>query len=101
MTRPASLLHPASYAHGWVCTWMGLLTCWLGFDQVGLEPSPVRTHWVTTTNFMSFRPIPRFRASLGATSAWLDAVSVTGAAESPPARSGDLWLTPRCSAADA
>src|SRR5713101_3093595 len=71
MTRPASLLHPASYAHGWVCTWMGLLTCWLGFDQVGLEPSPVRTHWVTTTHFMSFRPIPRFRASLGATSAWL------------------------------
>jgi hypothetical protein len=31
----------------------------------------------------------------------LDAVSVTGAAESLPARSGDRWLTPRCSAADA
>src|SRR5206468_8929195 len=71
MTRPASLLHPASYAHCWVCTWMGLLTCWRGFDQVGLEPSPVRTHWVTTPNFMSFRPLPRFRAYLGATSAGL------------------------------
>src|SRR5215470_16752490 len=53
MTRPASLFHPASYAHCWVCTWMGLLTCWLGFDQVGLEPFSVRTHWVTTTNFMN------------------------------------------------
>src|SRR5437660_6380831 len=73
MTRPASLLHPASYAHCWVCTWMGLLTCWLGFDQVGLEPFPVRTHWVTTTSSMSFRPIPRFRAYLGATSAWFGA----------------------------
>src|SRR5215510_161293 len=74
MTRPASLLHPASYAHCWVCTWMGLLTCWLGVDQVGLEPSPVLTYWVTTTNFMSFRPIPRFRAYLGATSAWFGVV---------------------------
>jgi hypothetical protein len=49
---------------------MSLLTCWLGFDQVGLEPFPVRTHWVTTTNFMGLLPIPRFRAYLGATSAW-------------------------------
>jgi hypothetical protein len=29
------------------------------------------THWETTTNFMGFHPIPRFRAYLGATSAWL------------------------------
>jgi hypothetical protein len=101
ITRPASSFHPASYAHCWVCTWMSFLTCWLGVGQVGLEPTPVLTHWVTTTHFMGFRPIPRFRASLGATSAWLDAVSVTGAAESPPARSGHLLLTPRCSAADA
>ena len=69
MTRPASLLHPASYAHCWVCTWMGLLTCWLGFGQVRLAPSPVLTHWVTTTNFMGLLPIPRSRAYLGATSA--------------------------------
>src|ERR1051325_6326161 len=68
MTRPASLLRPASYAHCWVCTWMELLTRWLGFDQVGLEPSLALTHWVTTTNFMSFRSIPRFRANLGAPS---------------------------------
>ncbi len=31
-------LHPASYSHCWVCTWMGRLTCWRGFRQVGLEP---------------------------------------------------------------
>ena len=36
------------------------------FDQVGLEPS-VLTHWVTTTDFLGFRPVPRSRASLGAT----------------------------------
>jgi hypothetical protein len=70
MTRPASSFHPAPYAHGWVCTWMALLPCWRGFDQVGLAPSPVLTHWVTTTNFMGLLPIPRSRAYLGATSAW-------------------------------
>ena len=57
---------PASYAHCWVCTWSSLLACWLGFGQVGLEPS-VLTHWVTTTNFLGLRPVPRSRASLGAT----------------------------------
>src|SRR5438093_5849491 len=69
ITRPASSFHPAPYAHCWVCTWMSLLTCWRGFDQVGLELS-VLTHWVTITNFMGLHPIPRFRAYLGATSAW-------------------------------
>jgi hypothetical protein len=53
-----------------VCTWISLLTCWLGFGQVGLEPFPVLTHWVTTTNFMGLLPIPTSRAYLGATSAW-------------------------------
>src|SRR2546426_11672980 len=48
-----------------------LLTCWRGFRQVGREPFPVLTHWATTTNFMGLRPIPRLRAYLGATSAWL------------------------------
>ena len=33
-----------------------------------------RTHWVTATNFMGLRPLPRFRASLGATSAMLGQV---------------------------
>jgi hypothetical protein len=28
-TQPASLIHPASYSHYWVCTWTSLLTCWL------------------------------------------------------------------------
>jgi hypothetical protein len=29
-----------------------LLTCWLGFRQVGLEPFSILTHWATTTSFM-------------------------------------------------
>ena len=59
-----------------------LLTGWLGLGQVGLEPE-VLTHWVTTTSFMGFHPIPRSRASLGATSALLGAPT-------PPRRSGRL-----------
>ena len=39
MTRPPSSLPPASYAHCWAGTWSSLLTGWLGFGQVGLEPS--------------------------------------------------------------
>src|SRR5262245_23143761 len=38
ITRPASSLTPASYAHCWAGTWSSLLTCWLGVSQVGLEP---------------------------------------------------------------
>jgi hypothetical protein len=45
---------------------MSLLTRWLGFGQVGLEPE-VLTHWVTTTNFMGSLPIPRSRIYLGTT----------------------------------
>lgn len=52
---------------------MGLLTCWLGFGQVGLAPS-VLTHWVTATSFMGLLPIPRSRAYLGATTAWFGVV---------------------------
>jgi hypothetical protein len=40
-TQPASLIHPASYSHYWVCTWTSLSRQrrdWLHFDQVGLEP---------------------------------------------------------------
>jgi hypothetical protein len=43
-------------------------------SQVGLAPM-VRTHWVTTANFMRLLSIPRLRAYLGATSAWLAAVA--------------------------
>jgi hypothetical protein len=46
-----------------------LLTCWLDLSQVGLEPS-VLTHWETTTNFVGFHPLPRFRAYLGASMPW-------------------------------
>ena len=38
ITRPASSLTPASYAHCWAGTWSALLTCWRGVRQVGLEP---------------------------------------------------------------
>jgi hypothetical protein len=48
---------------------MSHLTCWLSFGQVGLAQL-VRTHWVTTTNFMGFHPIPRSRAYLGASMPW-------------------------------
>jgi hypothetical protein len=44
---------------------MSLLTCGLSLGQGGRAPL-VRTHWVTTTNFMGFHPIPRSRAYLGA-----------------------------------
>ena len=39
ITRPAPLFPPASYSRYRVGTWGSLLTCWLGFDQVGLESS--------------------------------------------------------------
>jgi hypothetical protein len=48
---------------------MSRLTGWLSFGQVGLAPL-VRTHWVTTTKFMGFHPIPRSRAYLGASMPW-------------------------------
>src|SRR5256712_1608328 len=35
----------------------------------GICTSPVRTHWVTITNFMGSLPIPRFRVYLGTSSA--------------------------------
>lgn len=70
ITRPASSLPPAPYVHCWVCTWSVLLTGWRGVGQGGLEPS-VLTYWVPTTHFMGFRPVPRFRAYLGTTTAWL------------------------------
>ena len=74
ITRPASSLPPAPYSHCWACTWSSLLTCWLGVSQVGLALA-VRTHWVTTTHFMGFLPIPRFRTYLGATTVLFDSVA--------------------------
>jgi len=59
--------HPLARMHAG-----SLLTCWRGFRQGGLARG-VLTYWVTTTDFMGFRPLPRFRAYLGATSAGLDA----------------------------
>src|SRR5262245_44512703 len=43
----------------------------------GICTSPVRTHWVTLTNFMGSLPIPRFRVYLGTSSAVLGADSLT------------------------
>ena len=37
ISRPAFLIHPVPYFHYWFCTWVSLLTCWLGFDQMGFE----------------------------------------------------------------
>src|SRR5712692_3389599 len=54
----------------------------------GIGAVLARTHWVTTTNFMGALPIPRFWASLGATSARLGAGCGrdTGGLPRPPAR---------------
>ena len=51
-TQPAPLIHPASYSHYWAGTWTSLLTCRLHFGQVGLEPHPALTHWVTLSIFI-------------------------------------------------
>src|SRR5262244_697107 len=48
MTRPASALTPASYAHCWAGTRSSLLTCWLGVSQVGL--GLIRTHPLGNNN---------------------------------------------------
>ncbi len=42
---------PASDFHYWFCPRTSLLTCWLGFGQVGLSLIVI-THWVTLTNFI-------------------------------------------------
>src|SRR5262245_49944339 len=70
-----------------------LLTCWLGFCQVGLEPFPVLTHWATTTNFMGLLPLPRFRAYLGATSAWFGAGRDRNAGLSPQRYTASLLFS--------
>src|SRR5215510_11664045 len=48
ITRPASSLPPASYAHCWAGTRSSLLTCWLGVSQVGLVL--IRTHPLGNNN---------------------------------------------------
>jgi hypothetical protein len=48
MTRPASSLPPASYAHYWAGTPSALLTCGLGVSQVGLVL--IRTHPLGNNN---------------------------------------------------
>ena len=65
LLAPPGSAHPLARMHAGV-----LLTCWLGFRQGGLAPG-VLTYWGTTTNCMGFHPIPRSRASLGATTAML------------------------------
>ena len=40
---------------------------------MGLVNHQVLTHWETVTNFMGLRPIPRFRAYLGASTRLLGA----------------------------
>ncbi len=74
-----------------------LLTCWLGFRQVGLARG-VLTYWVTTTNFMGFHPIPRFRAYLGANKQVVDEAvrQMQRSIEHPTQEAADLvqaWLS--------
>ena len=62
----------------------------------GICTSPVRTHWVTTTNFMGSLPIPRFRVYLGTSSAWFGAgraldFMLPRALPGPPRLSFCLW----------
>ena len=56
ITRPASSLHPASYPPLLMMHAGSLLSCWLGFAQVGLGSN--LTHWATTTSFL-LAPSPR------------------------------------------
>src|SRR5262245_56453104 len=56
--RPASSFPPASYAHSGVCPWSSLLTCWLGVNQVGLEPEG--SHPLGNNNpFQRMSPTPK------------------------------------------
>ena len=75
----AYILVPSSF----VLPWLGvhvdvtpdlLARLWSG----GICTSPVRTHWVTITNFMGSLPIPRFRVYLGTSSALLGRYLCTG-----------------------
>ena len=65
-TEPASLLPPASDSRYRVCLRIRLLTCWLGFGQVGLSQcSSGFTHWVTITHFIpSWRQFQGFGFTL-------------------------------------
>jgi hypothetical protein len=58
-TEPAFLIHLASNSRYRVCSQASLLTCWLGFSQVGLVSFPILTHWVAIINFFSFDEIPK------------------------------------------
>jgi len=75
--HPACLLTPSSSVlllrgvHGEFATDL-LARLWSG----GTGALSARTHWVTITSFMRTLSIPRFRAYLGATSAWLGLAKV-------------------------
>src|SRR5438034_9955981 len=56
ITRPASSLHPASHPPLLMMHAGSLLSCWLGFAQVGLAAN--LTHWITLTSFL-LAPSPR------------------------------------------
>jgi len=59
VTRPTHSLHLASYTPYWICTQVHYRLG--GYSRlVGLGRFPVRTHWVTSTNFTESFPIPRF-----------------------------------------
>jgi hypothetical protein len=73
LNHAASILVPSSFALPLLGVHVDvtpdlLARLWSG----GTCTLSVRTHWVTTTNFMGFLPVPRFRAYLGTSSAVLD-----------------------------
>ncbi len=57
-TEPASLIHLASDSRYRGCPQISLLTCWLSFGQMGLEPLLELTHWLAITNFFPHGGIP-------------------------------------------
>ena len=57
-TQPASLIHPASDSLHRVGPRISLLIWWLTFNQVGLGPLLILTHWVTISNFIPPRGNP-------------------------------------------
>ncbi len=55
VSRPTTLIPPASDSHHWADPRSSLLTCWLSFNQMGLyRRKSCITHWVTIINFMDY-----------------------------------------------
>jgi len=87
---PSSFVRPLLGVHV-ECTPALLARRWSG----EICPSPVRTPWVTLTNFLGSRPIPRLRVYLGTSSAWFGAECHAVRITSAPTRPICDWHAPR------